>query len=199
MQTVFGRFPRDAAGAGIAIAAAMFQVNIADHVRLSYESLEAACEAHTNAAARLSRLTLWFRGLTLAAAGAAAIVALMALQGQRGWQIAATFTAAAAFAMCGAYVGFDQQPRMHGHRASAARLWLVCEKYRALLAEMHDGLIDLPTLGARRNALLQEAATIFEQTAPADRYTFEIARRALKGYAAMTGPAAAPTTPVETA
>ena len=87
--------------------------------------------------------------------------------------------AGAAFAICAAYVGFNQQPRIQGHLACSARLWLVCEKYRGLVAEMHGGLLDLPTLRDRRNALLQEAATVFERTAPADRDTFEIAQRAL--------------------
>ena len=65
---------------------------------------------------------------------------------------------------------------------------MVCEKYRALIAEMHAGLLDLPAIHERRNALLQEAARVFEQTAPDDRYTFEIAKRALRGAAGPPGP-----------
>jgi hypothetical protein len=157
----------------------MFQMDIAEYVRLSYETLEDACQAHAEAAVKLSRLSSWFRVGTLAATGAAACVATVAATGRPGWALAAAITAAAAFAVCAAYVGFNQQPRIHGHRACSARLWLVCEKYRALLAEMHEGLLDLPTLRDRRNVLLQEASAVFEHAAPADRYTFEIARRAL--------------------
>lgn len=180
----------------------MFQVDLAEHVRLSYESLEGACEAHVDAASRLARVSSWFRMLTLAVVGAGAGVAAMGVNGGRGWHVAAAIVTAVAFATCAAYVAFNQQPRIYGHRASAARLWVVCEKYRSLLAEMHEGMLDLAALGTRRNALLQEAATIFEQVAPHDRYTFEIARRALKGRAAAPTtppPPAAPPAPVGTA
>jgi hypothetical protein len=94
---------------------------------------------------------------------------------------AAALVSSAAFAACAAYVGVRSaaaHPRAPARCAS--RLWLVCEKYRALIAEMHEGRIDLATLRERRNALLQEAAQIFEHAAPSDRYTLEIARRSLR-------------------
>ena len=165
---VFARHPR------------MFDLDIVEYVRLSYASLEDACDAHAEAAAKLTRLTSVFRAATLASVGAAAVVASLAAGLRPEWRMASAIAAAAAFAACAAYVGFNQQPRIQGHRACSARLWLVCEKYRGLLAEMHDGRIDLGTLRERRHALLQEAAAVFEHAAPADRYTFEIARRALR-------------------
>jgi hypothetical protein len=158
----------------------MFQLDIVEYVRLSYESLEAACEAHAEAAARLSRLTAWWRAVTLAAVGIAAVLTATVAGPRPGWRLAAAIVSAVAFAACAAYVGFDQQPRIRGHRACSARLWLVCEKYRGLIAEMHEGRIDLASLRDRRNALLQEAASVFEHAAPADRYTLEIARRSLR-------------------
>jgi hypothetical protein len=167
----------------------MFQMDIPSQVRLSYESLESAYEAHADAAARLSRLGSWFRLSTLATTAVAASTAALAVGGHYAWQIAAAVATAAAFGASAAYVWFNQQPRIYGHRASAARLWVVCEKYRSLLAELHEGAIDLPALRDRRNELLQEASRIFEQTAPDDRYTFDIAARALRGPAAA---AAAP-------
>ena len=154
-------------------------MDIAEHVRLSHQSLEDACRAHADAAARLSRLSAWFRMTTLLSTAVAAGIAVVARGASPGWQVGSIAASGAAFAICAAYVGFNQQPRIQGHLACSARLWLVCEKYRGLLAEMHEGLLDLPALRDRRNALLQEAATVFERTAPADRDTFEIARRAL--------------------
>jgi hypothetical protein len=158
----------------------MFQVDIVEHVRLSYEGLEEACDAHAEAAAALSRHTAWFRAAMLAASGAAAVLAALIVTVRPQWRFVLPFVSAGAFAACAAYVGFNQEPRIHGHRACSARLWLVCEKYRALMAEMHEGVLDLPALRERRNALLQEASAVFEHAAPADRYTFEIARRALR-------------------
>ena len=157
----------------------MFDLDLVEYVRLSYESLEDACHAHAEAAAKLSRLSSIFRAATLASTGIAAVLASLVAGARPEWRLASALVAAGAFAACAAYVGFNQQPRIQGHRACSARLWLVCEKYRGLLAEMHDGRIELTTLRDRRHALLQEAAAVFEHAAPADRYTFEIARRAL--------------------
>src|SRR4051812_46631185 len=157
----------------------MFHVDVVEQVNLSYATLEDACSAHADAAVRLSRLASWFRMLTLAAIAVAAGTALVAVGGSRGWQIGAATAAGIAFAACAAYMVFNEQPRIQGHHACSARLWLVTEKYRELLAEMHEGHLDLPALRDRRHALLQEAAAVFEQAAPADRYTLDIARRAL--------------------
>jgi len=171
----------------------MFQMDIAEHVRLSHQSLEDACRAHADAAARLTRLSSYFRMATLLATALAAGLAVVARGAGPRWQMGSIVAAGAAFAICAAYVGFNQQPRIQGHLACSARLWLVCEKYRGLVAEMHGGLLDLPTLRDRRNALLQEAATVFERTAPADRDTFEIAQRALGPRSGM--PVAKPSAP----
>jgi len=171
---------RPAEGAVFAPLPPMFDLDIVEYVRLSYESLEDARDAHAEAAAKLTRLTSVFRAATLASVGVAAVLASLVAGLRPDWKLGSAVAAAAAFAACAAYVGFNQQPRIQGHRACSARLWLVCEKYRGLLAEMHDERIDLPTLRERRHALLQEAAAVFEHAAPADRYSFEIARRALR-------------------
>jgi hypothetical protein len=157
----------------------MFNTDVAEYVRLSYDTLEDACRAHAEAALRLARWNTMFRVATLATTGVAAFVAVGAASWRPSWFLASAVAASCAFAACAAYVGFNQHPRVHGHRACSARLWVVCEKYRELLAEMHEGRLDLSALRERRHSLLQEAAAVFEHVAPADRYTFEIARRAL--------------------
>jgi hypothetical protein len=157
----------------------MFNVHPVEYVRRSFETLEDACQAHADAAVKLARWSTLFRVLTLASTGVAAGMAVAAATWRPSWYIAAAVAAVCAFATCAAYVGFNQQPRIHGHRACSARLWVVCEKYRELLADMQEGQIDLSVLRDRRNALLQEAAAVFEHVAPADRYTFTIAQRAL--------------------
>ena len=166
----------------------MFQLESADYVRLTYESLRQAYDAHAEAAARLSRLSSYFRLATLGMTGAAAVLGALAMSG--GWimQTAAALTASCAFAVCAAYVGYDQQPRIYGHRASAARIWVIVEKYRALIADLETGAIEPQVLHERRNALLYEASDIFEHVAPDDRFTLDIARRALGGRSATPQP-----------
>lgn len=182
-------------GAVFARARIMFHLESADYVRLTYESLKQAYDGHADAAARLSRFSSHFRLATLALTGAAAVLAALALSG--GWlmQTAAAVMAACAFAACAAYVGYDQQPRIYGHRASAARIWVIIEKYRALVADLEAGTLDPLAMHERRNALLYEASDIFERVAPDDRFTFDIARRALGGRAARPDPATPPPPP----
>jgi hypothetical protein len=180
----FAMRPRRLHGAVFADELAMFQLESADYVRLTYESLRQAYEAHAEAAARLSRFSSYFRLVTLGLSGTAAVLAAIAISS--GWlvQLAAAVAATGAFATCAAYVAYDQQPRIYGHRASAARIWVIVEKYRALIADLDAGTVDARTLHERRNALLYEASEIFERAAPDDRFTFDIARRALRGVAA---------------
>jgi len=159
----------------------MFQITLSDHVRLSFGSALAAYEGHAQAAAKLGRRNSYSKLALLGLSGVATVVSAVAVQGGYGWQMAAAILTAAVFGSCAMYIGVNQQLLVYGHRASAAKLWVICEKYRALLAEMQEDLIDLPSLQSRRNALLTESATVIEQAAPDDRYTYEIAREALSG------------------
>lgn len=159
----------------------MFQVSIVDHVRLSFASALAAYEAHADAAARMARRNSHAKLILLGLAGIATIVAAVATQAGYGWQVASFVLTAGVFGTAAAYVTLNQQPLMYGHRMSAAKLWVICEKYRALLAEIHDEQVDLPVLQQRRNALISETAAVLEQSAPDDRYTYQIAKDALSG------------------
>jgi hypothetical protein len=117
----------------------------------------------------------------LVLAGVAALVGAIGVTGGYALHLASAILGGVVFAACAAYVGLNQHLLIYGHRTSAAKLWVICEKYRALLAEMHDDLIDLPTLQAKRHELLTEYASVTEQAAPDDRYTYEIAKSALSG------------------
>ena len=185
---VFTKARGPLAGAVFEPAQAMFHLDSADYIRITYESLKQAYETHAEAAGRLSRFSSYFRLATLAMTGATSVLAAIAVSGGWGMQLATAIFAAAAFGMCAAYVGFNQQPRIYGHRASAARIWVIVEKYRALMADLDAGAIDMRTLHERRNALLYEASEIFERAAPDDRFTFDIARRALGGRSATPAP-----------
>ena len=159
----------------------MFQITLVDHVRLSFGTALAAYEGHAQAAATLARRSSYTRIALLALAGMAAALSAIGVQGGYALHLSAAIFAAATFGACAAYIGWNQQPLIYGHRASAAKMWVICESYRALLSEMHEDLIDLPTLQQRRNALLNDSAAVLAQAAPDDRYSYEIARDALSG------------------
>jgi hypothetical protein len=159
----------------------MFQITLVDHVRLSFGSALAAYEGHSAAAARLTRQNSYAKIALLGLSGLAAVFGAIAVENGFAWQLGSAIFSALVFAACAVYVGLNQQPLIYGHRASASRLWVICEKYRALLSEMHENVIDLPSLHERRDALLKESAAVMENAAPDDRYTYQIAREALSG------------------
>lgn len=159
----------------------MFQITLVDHVRLSFGTALAAYEGHATAAATLARRSSYARMGLLVLAGVAATFGAIGVQGGYVLHLITAIFTAATFGACAAYIGWNQQPLIYGHRASAAKMWAICESYRALLAEMHEDLIDLPTLQQRRTALLNDSAAVLAQAAPDDRYTYEIARDALSG------------------
>jgi hypothetical protein len=159
----------------------MFQLSLVDHIRLSFGSVIGAYRGHTAAALRLAQWDWYSKLVTLAIVGLAAAAALLAIR-YGGWlQVAAAVMVAIAFAVLAVHIAFDPAPRLYGHRAHAARLWVICEQYRALLTEVHDNLLDVAAITARRDALLHEFGALFAQSPPADQDTYAIAQKALSG------------------
>ena len=157
----------------------MFQLTLIDHIRLSFAGVLSAHDGHADAAARLTRWAWYSKVAMLVILALSAAATLVAQLVGGPFRVMASASAALAFAIWAIYVAVDPEPRAYAHRATAARLWLLCEKYRALLTEIHDELLDVPAMTARRDALLRETGQAFEHAAPADRQTYEIARKAL--------------------
>ena len=159
----------------------MFHLSVVDHIRLSFATAAAAYKRHADAASRLDRWSWYTKIAIVALTGIACVLGLIALQRGRGFQIAATAAAATAFVGCAVYIALDLEPRIYAHRTTSARFWLLTEKYRALLADVHDQVLEMPAIADRRDALIQEARAIFEHAPPADRQTYDIAKTALSG------------------
>lgn len=157
----------------------MFQLSLVDHIRLSFGAAATSYRAHARAAARLSARAWQGRVLIMVLLGLATAASLLALTGIRHFQIAAAVLAGLALLSYAIAVSLDFESRAYAHRACASRLWQICEKYRSLLAEVHDGLVDLPAVTARRDALMREVQIVYEHALPADRDAYQIARDAL--------------------
>lgn len=159
----------------------MFHLSVVDHIRLSFATAAAAYQRHAEAASRLDRVSWYTKVVLVSLTGLACVLGLIALQRGHPYQIAAAIAAAAAFVGSGIYVALDLEPRIYAHRSTAARFWLLTEKYRALLADVHDQVLDASAVADRRDALMQEARAIFEHAPPADRQTYDVAKTALTG------------------
>lgn len=159
--------------------AEMFQLSLIDHIRLSFGSLTASYRAHARAAERLAARAWQSKIVVMSLFCLATAATLVALTGFRRAQIAAAVLAGLAVLAFAISVSLGFETRAYAHRACAAQLWLLCEKYRALLAEVHDGLIDLPDVTRRRDELMREVQIVYEHALPADRDAYRIAREAL--------------------
>jgi len=81
--------------------------------------------------------------------------------------------AMAAFALYGV---FGVESRVLAHRAIAHRLWIACERYRALISEAGEGVIDRAALLTRRDELIEEVHGIYERGFGPDQKAFESRR-----------------------
>ena len=124
----------------------MFGLSIVDHVRLNLARTTENYTVHARAAERLARLTTRLRISVLAlslVAAVASIVSLIELGPSPSFRIATVVATTVAFAACAGYVAFGFEGRVHAHRLCAHKLWLVCERHRALLATFETG----PSIG----------------------------------------------------
>jgi hypothetical protein len=163
----------------------MFCLSVVDHVRLNFGQVARNYTVHAEAAERLAgfvtkaRITIL---VFLATAVTAASVSI--LQPGRNFEISAAIASGLALAAYVVQVALGLDTRVHGHRTCAHRLWLVCERYRSLLAEMQDGLIDPSALLRRRDELIAQVHAAYDQAFPMDQRAFESLR--LTGGDALT-------------
>ncbi len=155
----------------------MFSLKIVDHVRLDSERVAQNYTVHAAAAERIVRLIAVFRiGLVvlLAVAASAETATVIYPRGlSPASAIGAGMIALVAFAI---YSALGLESRLFAHRLFANRLWLVAERYRALLSEVNENLIDGPALAQRRDELIAELDAIYQFTFGVDHAAHESLR-----------------------
>ena len=159
----------------------MFQITLLDHLRLSFGGVVHDYYAHTEIAARLNRRA-WYLRITeltlLGGALAANITALVRLNPR--WAVLSGVLVGVALALFAVFVALNLESRIYAHRWCASRLWLVREKYRALLSEIRDGSLAPDEIRERRNELTAEVHAIIQHAPAADRPAYLNARQTLK-------------------
>ena len=140
----------------------MFSLTTIDLVRLDSDHAGQNYTVHARAADRLARAAFIGRIVIvslLAVAMAADILSLM--QPARAYQIVALAAAVLALVVFAVYAVLGLESRVGAHRHMAHQVWLVAERYRSLLAEVSDGMIDVPGLLRRRDDLIHELHAIY--------------------------------------
>jgi hypothetical protein len=152
----------------------MFSLKIIDHVRLDADRVSQNYTVHAAAAERIVRLITSFRVAIVALLALAAAAEIGAVIYPRtvspATAIGAGLLALVGFAL---YAALGLESRVFAHRTFAHRLWMVAERYRALLSEVNDGLVDGPILVGRRDQLIAEVDAIYQFAFGADHAAHE--------------------------
>ncbi|HXW08157.1 MAG TPA: SLATT domain-containing protein [Vicinamibacterales bacterium] len=165
----------------------MFRLSIVDHIRLSFGHVVQNYTVHIRAAERQAAAAMYARTVVPALLACAAALSVAVLLGAgRYTQIAAAVASAMAFLAYAVVASLGLEERMLAHRFMANRLWMLCERYRALLAEIHDGLLEPDAIRMRRDDLIREFHQIVEQAALPHRSAQGAAGRAAWSEASLT-------------
>ena len=167
----------------------MFGLTLVDHLRLTFGHIIYTHRAHARLALHHGR---WHRALQTAEAlllivTAAASMAVLQT-GQSPYAIAAAVAAPLALLVLALRIVFDFERSAATHRTCSADLWHLREQYRALLADLQDGVITVEAARDRRDSLMTRLHDVYRKAPPLDRAAFKAARAALpsQGEAAST-------------
>jgi conflict system pore-forming effector with SLATT domain len=140
----------------------MFALTVADHLRLETEQTGRNYTVHAREAERLAGRAFTARIVT-AAALALALAASIAnlVVPMRAEQIGAVAASALALIVFALHSVFGLEARINAHRAFAHRVWLVAQRFRALVAEIDEGLVDRAAQLQRRDELLHELHEVY--------------------------------------
>jgi hypothetical protein len=155
----------------------MFSLTVLDHVRLDSEQAARNYTVHAKAAERIVGIVFTCRIVitVLLAVGTAATTATLFFSG-RPSQITAVVSTGLALLAFVIYAVLGLEARLYAHRVIVHRLWSVSERYRSLLAEVQDGIVDGPALLRRRDELIGDLHAIYEFGFGADQPGHESVR-----------------------
>ena len=157
----------------------MFDLGVIDHVRLNLASATKNYTVHAKAAERLAGLTSKIRiGVLGLLAIATATTLISVFKPVLPFQIGAVIAIGVSFVAFASYLAVGMEARVHSQRSCAHRLWIVCDRHRALLAEIHDGILDRATILQRRDELGAQIHAVYEQAFPPDQVAYEGGRQA---------------------
>jgi len=81
---------------------------------------------------------------------------------------------------------FNPDQLIQAHRAAAKKLWLIREKYIALITDLSTDAIDSNTARQKRDALVQDVSAVYETAPSTNSRAYQAAQNALKINEEMT-------------
>jgi hypothetical protein len=143
----------------------MFSLTLLDHLRLTFSQIVHRHTTHARAAQSAARWNRRLRGSEALLMGGVSIAAVCAaFSGDRAFAVASAVLAGVALLALLLHLTFDYETSAHAHAACSVRLWCLRERYRALLSDLHDGVLHVEEARKRRDRLMDELRTIYENT-----------------------------------
>jgi conflict system pore-forming effector with SLATT domain len=158
----------------------MFNLTLIDHLRLTFGHVVYQHKAHAH---RARSWSLWSRalrgaeallmaGVTFSAIGAAA--------GRGSWYaVVSAALAGIALLTLLLHLTFDFEGTARAHAWCAAGLWRIRERYRALLSDLADGVVDVEEARNRRDALMADLQRLYETAPPLDAQIYRSAAQSI--------------------
>jgi hypothetical protein len=143
----------------------MFSLTLRDHLHLTFNQIIQRHEGHMQAAHSHARWSRWLRGSEALLMGGASIAAVGAAFG-RGpvFAMVAAVLACAALLILLIHLTFDFETSAHTHAACGNQLWRIRERYRSLLSDLHEGVVDVSAARMSRDKLMDELGAVYDTT-----------------------------------
>jgi len=161
----------------------MFQLSLVDHLRLTFGHVVYRQRAHSQLARTLSRWSRRLRATEVLLMVAVAFTAgAAALTNLYAYAVAASILAVLAVVTLLSSLMMELDVSAQTHLVCAGRLWLMRERYRALMTDLNDGAIDLEGARRGRDELMNELHTIYEKASLVDQEAYQSASKAVAGF-----------------
>ena len=143
----------------------MFNLTLRDHLQLTFNEILERHGAHATKALRRAQWSRVLRASEAILVGSASIAATgVAFGRSQTFAIAAAALAASALVVLVVQLSFELDASARAHAASSAHLWALRERYRALLSDLHDGVLTVAEARVRRDKLLDDLKAVYEMT-----------------------------------
>jgi hypothetical protein len=143
----------------------MFNLTLHDHLHLTFNEIIQRHDAHAAKAHSRARWSRRLRGGEAVLIGGVGMTAAGAALGH-GQVLAIVAASMACLALIILLVDltFDFDASARAHAACSAHLWGLRERYRSLLSDLHEGVLDITDARLRRDKLIDELRAIYETT-----------------------------------
>ncbi len=159
----------------------MFRMTLLDHLRLTFGQVVHRHRAHEQIAERLTRQVSHSKALELSLlAMTVGATVTAALAQAPPFTLIAAGLATTSLIVRALTVARHLESRVYAHRWCGARLWLIREKYYALMSELADDLIDVDEARERRDDLMSQFHAVYHHAPIVDRPAYQSAREALQ-------------------